>query len=182
MPEFRLAGLCGALRAPSTNRKLMHEAKRLFDPAAFDEGDLRQPLYDGDVEEAEGIPASVETLAALIRGADAVIIATPEYNRAPPGLLKNALDWLSRVKDQPLVGKPVAIMSAAGGPGGGDRSQFALRLMLVPFRPRLLIGPEFVLPASSEAFDEAGKLKDPKRTEMLGKLMEALRDEIRRAA
>lgn len=181
MTELRLVGLCGALRSGSTNRKLMREAARLFGSARFDEGDLRLPLYDGDLETAQGIPESVGRLAALIDDADAVVIATPEYNKAPSGVLKNALDWVSRVKGNPWADKPVAIMSAAAGRAGGERSQFALRLMLTPFRPRLLQGPEVLVAASADQFDPDGRLVNEINLRALTDLMAALRGAAQRA-
>ncbi len=145
-----LLGIPGALRAASTNRLLLAKARRAFGEALQTEANLRLPLYDGDLEDAEGIPAEVRLLADQIAQADAVVIATPEYNKAPPGVLKNALDWVSRTKGSPLQGKPVAIISAAGGRAGGERSQFALRLMLNAFRPRLLAGPEVMVADSGQ--------------------------------
>ncbi len=178
MTTPKLFGIPGALRAGSTNRLLLAEARRLFGPADYAEADLRLPLYDGDLETAQGIPAEVQRLADGIASADAVIIATPEYNRAPPGVLKNALDWVSRTKGRPFRDKPLAVISAADGPGGGDRAQYALRLMLVAFRPHLLQGPEVLLPNSAQAFDATGRLVvEPKR-----KLLEELMAELRKAA
>lgn len=171
-------GICGALRAGSTNRLLLDEARRLFGPADHLDADLRLPLYDGDLEEAAGIPAAVQHLADQIATADAVIIATPEYNKAPPGVLKNALDWVSRTKGGPWRDRPVAIVSAAGGRAGGERSQFALRLMLTPFRPRLLPGPEVLVADSGTAFDGDGRLKDPRYVRALTELMADLRAAI----
>jgi chromate reductase len=170
-----LLALCGALRRASTNRLLMAEAQRAYGPATHLEGDLRLPLYDGDLEEAEGIPAGVAALAAQIAAADAVVIATPEYNKAPPGVLKNALDWVSRTKGAPWRDKPVAIVSAAAGRAGGERSQFALRLMLTPFRPRLLAGPEVLVADSGSAFDAEGRLVDARYARALSELMGELR-------
>ena len=105
--------LSGSLRKEATNRKLAHEAARLFGPAEVVEGDLNLPLYDGDVEAASGIPADVQMLADQIARADAVVISTPEYNKGPSGVLKNALDWVSRTEGTPWQDKPVAVMSAA---------------------------------------------------------------------
>ena len=118
MSDPRILGLCGALRGGSTNRKLLLEAARLFGPCRFEEGDLRLPLFDEDDEIAECIPAAVQKLADQIEAADAVLISTPEYNKAPPGVLKNALDWVSRTKGSPWRDKPVAVMSAAAGRAG----------------------------------------------------------------
>lgn len=179
MPHH-LLGLCGALRAASTNRMLLAEARRIYAPDVWEEGDLRLPLYDGDLEKAEGIPAGVARLAAQIAAADGILIATPEYNKSVPGVLKNALDWVSRVKGAPWREKPVAIMSAADGRAGGDRSQFALRLCLTPFRPRLIAGPEVMVANSSQAFWPSGQLIDPKSEQVLAELMAVLRKEIER--
>jgi len=175
-----LLGIPGALRAGSTNRLLLAQARASFGAAEQDEADLRLPLYDGDLEEAEGIPPGVRKLAGQIAAADAVVIACPEYNKAPPGVVKNALDWVSRVKGNPWKDKPVAVISAAGGRGGGDRSQFALRLMLTPFQPRLLTGPEVLVADSSSAFDEEGRLKDARYRKALDDLMAQLRHEAER--
>lgn len=180
MSEPRLLGICGALRAGSTNRLLLAEARRLFGPCQWSEGDLRLPLYDGDLESRDGIPAEVQQLADRIGAADGVVISTPEYNKAPPGVLKNALDWVSRTKGGPWRNKPVAIISAAAGRAGGERSQFALRLMLTPFRPRLITGPEVMVADSGNAFDDDGRLKDARSVTVLTDLMDVLRREIGR--
>lgn len=175
-----LLGIPGALRAGSTNRLLLAEARRVFGEANHTEANLRLPLYDGDLEDTQGIPPEVQTLADQIATADAVIIATPEYNKAPPGVLKNALDWVSRTKGGPWRDKPLAIVSAAGGRAGGERSQFALRLMLTPFRPRLLTGPEVLVANSGNAFDADGRLIDPRYDKALSELMQTLRAEATR--
>ena len=173
-----LLGISGALRADSTNTKLVHEAKRLFRPERFTFADLRLPLYDGDLE-ADGIPPEVTRLADQIRAADAVVISTPEYNKAPPGVLKNALDWISRTpRPWPTVGKPVAIMSAAAGKAGGERSQYILILMLVAFRTKMIVTPEVSIPNSKDQFDEAGRLTNERTLKALGDQMKALRAAI----
>mgnify|MGYP003565576589 CR=1 FL=1 len=170
-----LLGISGSLRRGSYNRKLIREAARLFGPAEFAEADLRLPLYDGDLEEAEGIPASVQHLADGIAAADAVVISTTEYNKAPSGVLKNALDWVSRTDGNPWKDKPVAIMSATGGRAGGERTQFALRLMMVPFRPNLLMGPEVLVGNTSQQFDAEDRLINEQNAKALGALMKSLR-------
>lgn len=180
MPDHVVLGICGALRRASTNRLLLHEAVRLYAPSRFIEADLRLPLYDGDLEEAEGIPPGVQALADQIGQADAVIIATPEYNKNLPGVLKNALDWVSRTKGGPWRDKPVAILSAAAGRAGGERSQYSLRHCLTPFRPRVLAGPEVMIAQSSTAFDAEGRLKDAVSQRVLAELMALLRAEVAR--
>lgn len=181
MSDLVLAGLCGSLRRESFNRKLLHAATRSFAAARFVEGDLRLPLYDGDLEQAHGIPVEVERLAAAIRSADAVIIACPEYNKGVSGVMKNALDWLSRVKGGVWRDKPVAIMSAAAGRAGGERSQFALRLCLNPFRPRVLPGPEVLVGGAADHFDAEGRLATDSYIKLLDELMADLRGEALRA-
>lgn len=183
MQQLSILGICGALRAASTNRKLLAEARRLFGPCDWAEADLRLPLYDGDLEAAQGVPSTVLHLADQIEASDAVVIATPEYNKALPGVLKNALDWVSRVPGRQVWrDKPVAIMSAAGGRAGGERSQFSLRLCLVPFRARVLPGPELMVADSSAAFDDAGRLLSDRYARTLEQLMSDLRDEAARVS
>lgn len=180
MASGTLLGLCGSLRAGSYNRKLMREAARLYDPAEFSEADLRLPLYDGDLEDAEGIPPEVQRLADQIRAADAVVVSGPEYNKGLSGVLKNALDWVSRTKGGPWRDKPVAIMAATGGRAGGERTQWTLRLCLTPFRPRLLTGPEVLVGNCSDQFDAEGRLTNDRYVAALTELMEQLRREVDR--
>ncbi|NOD32973.1 MULTISPECIES: NADPH-dependent FMN reductase [unclassified Ruegeria] len=177
MSQPTLLGLSGSLRQDASNRKLLREAARLFDPTHFVEADLNLPLYDGDLEEGEGIPAAVQSLADQIAQADAVIISTPEYNKGPSGVLKNALDWVSRTQGNPWADKPVAVMSAAAGRAGGERAQMILRSFMVPFQPRILQGPEIHLANSSNEFDEHGKLASERYEKSLHKLMQKLRAE-----
>lgn len=180
MTDLTLLGISGSLRREATNRKLMHEAARLFAPARFIVADLNLPLYDGDNEAADGIPASVQMLADQIAAADAVVISTPEYNKGPSGVLKNALDWISRTKGSPWADKPVAVMSAAGGRAGGERAQATLRGFLVPFQPRLLSGPGLHLADSSNQFDDQGHLISDQYAATLQRLMDKLRIEAQR--
>ncbi|GAB5435035.1 NADPH-dependent FMN reductase [Falsiruegeria mediterranea] len=175
-----LLGLSGSLRKDATNRKLLREAARLFDAETYVEANLNLPLYDGDLEDAEGVPAAVQALADQIAAADAVVISTPEYNKGPSGVLKNALDWVSRTGSNPWADKPVAVMSAAAGRAGGERAQMVLRGFMVPFQPRILQGPEVHLANSSNEFDENGQLSSAQYTKTLQALMDKLRAEIAR--
>src|SRR3954447_4943209 len=116
-----LIGLSGSLRSGSYNTALLHVATRLIPEGATLEGaTIRDiPLYDGDMEAKEGIPAPVAALKDQIAAADGLLLATPEYNNSVPGVFKNAVDWLSRPSPdigRVLGGKPVAIMGAS--PGG----------------------------------------------------------------
>jgi len=180
MPTPTLLGISGSLRRGSFNRKLLAEAARLFGEAKYIEADLNLPLYDGDLEEAEGIPSAVQTLSDQIASADAVLISTPEYNKGISGVLKNALDWVSRTKGAPWSGKPVAILSATAGRAGGERAQVMLRNSMVAFRPRLLQGPEMFLADTSKQFDENGHLTGEIYIKTLTDLMASLRGEILR--
>jgi len=175
MADLKLLGISGSLRRASTNRLLMREAAMRFGEADFVEADLRFPLYDGDLEDGSGIPSAVQILADQIAEADAVIIAAPEYNKGISGVLKNALDWVSRTEGNPWINKPVALMSAAAGRAGGERTQNMARLCLTPFRPHLLPGPEVLVAATSKQWDAEGKLTNEINAKALDTLMEDLR-------
>jgi len=174
----KLLGISGSLRKASTNTLLVRNAAEIFDADAFTLADIDLPLYNGDLEEAEGVPVKVQSLSDQIAAADAVIISTPEYNKAMSGSLKNALDWVSRTKGGPWNGKPVAIMSAAAGRAGGERAQFSLRLAMMAFRPEILQGPEVLLANSSNEFDADGKLASERYIKVLTELMKALKVRI----
>lgn len=174
---MKLLGMSGALRRESTNKRLMREAARLADPAEFREADLNLPLYDGDLE-AEGIPAGVITLGEAVDWADAVVISTPEYNKGPSGAMKNAFDWLSRLRPMPIAGKPVAVVSASAGIAGGQRSKSQVYLTLLALNARLVPNPEVNLGQSEQKFDADGRLTDETAEKLLGTLMKKLRESV----
>ncbi len=174
---LKLIGISGSLRAASYNSMLVREAARVFGDCEFEMANIRFPLFDEDLE-AQGIPADVTYLSDKIKAADAVIIATPEYNKNLSGSLKNALDWLSRTKPQPWRAKPVAILSAASGGTGGVRAQYSLRHCMTTFNPRILQAPEIMIAAAGKAFDKHGHLIDEKTIQFLTKQMHALKAEI----
>jgi len=171
MPQLLM--ISGSLRKGSVNTKLVLEAGRLWDGDAV-LADIVMPLYNGDDEDATGVPAPALALAEQIKTADAVAIATPEYNQSFPGGLKNALDWVSRTPDKPWQDKPVAIMSAAAGRAGGARAQYALRLAMNSFQPRLLTGPELMIAGAVKEFDESGRLTGERYVSTLTALMQKL--------
>ncbi len=174
MSSLRILGISGSLRAASRNTALLREAVHLFGECDAGFADLRLPLYDGDLEDSTGLPGAVRRLNDQIRESDAIIIATPEYNKMIPGVLKNALDWISRDTPQPLVGKPVAILSTAGR-SGGEVAQFTLRHALASFNTAILQGSAFVVPNGRKAFDARNRLISEKQRESLTKLMARLR-------
>ena len=118
------------------------------------------PLYDADLQ-AKGFPPDVIALADAIRAADGVIIITPEYNYSIPGALKNAIDWVSRLPNQPFVGKPVSIISAAAGILGGGRMQYDLRRCMIFVDALTMNKPEIFIGNVSQKIDEkTGQIKD----------------------
>ncbi|MEM3400439.1 MAG: NAD(P)H-dependent oxidoreductase [Nitrososphaerota archaeon] len=117
------------------------------------------PLYNQDFE--NDVPAKVKEFKEKIRRADAILIATPEYNYSFPGVLKNAIDWASRPPgDNSFEGKPVAIMSASIGTLGGARAQYHLRQVLIALNMYPINRPEVMVPLAREKFDENGRLID----------------------
>ena len=119
------------------------------------------PLYNHDVQD-NGFPPIVTATAEAIRKADGVIIVTPEYNHSIPGVLKNAIDWISRSPNQPFAGKPIALESASTGLYGGVRAQLHLRHVFVYLDGRLLNKPEVIVPQVNTKIDPAtGELTDP---------------------
>src|SRR6266508_3306754 len=124
--NIRLLGVSGSLRRGSFNTALLRCAQAMM-PAgvSLTLHDIRDiPLFDADVE-AQGFPAPVAAFREAVRAADGLLVSSPEYNHGVPGVLKNAVDWASRGKDQPFAGKPLALMSASNGGMGGARAQVA---------------------------------------------------------
>ncbi|HMN80816.1 MAG TPA: NADPH-dependent FMN reductase [Burkholderiaceae bacterium] len=156
-----IVGLSGSLRAGSFNSMALRLAGRSM-PAGMTLEVLewsRVPPFDADVL-AAGMPLEVATLRDRIRRADGLVIATPEYNFSIPGMLKNLLDWLSRGEDQPLAGKPVAILSAATGPLGGARVQYDLRRVLLFVNSMVLVKPEVFIGQAATKFAADGECTD----------------------
>jgi chromate reductase len=112
------------------------------------------PIYNADDQNEKGFPADVEALSDAVRKADGVIFVTPEYNYSIPGGLKNAIDWISRIKDQPFAGKPVAIQSVTGGPLGGGRMQYHMRQACVFLDALAFNKPEIFVGMANSKFDE----------------------------
>lgn len=175
-PTLDILGISGSLRAGSLNSMALKLAGRLMPPAMkLEIADWRSvPVFDADVLGA-GMPADVAALRERIRRADAVLIATPEYNYSVPGGLKNLIDWVSRGDDQPFNGKPVAIFSASMGPLGGGRVQYDLRKVMLFLNAMVMIKPEVFIGAAHTKFDAAsGECTDEATRKFLGAQMAAL--------
>jgi chromate reductase len=177
----RVLGLCGSLRARSYNRSVLQAAGELMPASAtLQVGSLHGiPIYNAD-DQAQGWPPAVLALADAVRQCDAVLIASPEYNFSIPGGLKNALDWLSRLPDQPFKGQPVAIMGAAPGPVGTARMQYDLRRVLQFLEAEVLQKPEIFIGHAATKFDEGGRLIDETTRRFIGDQMRALVELIAR--
>lgn len=173
---MKVLGIAGSLRKDSHNRALLRAARELLpEGVELVEYDLRElPFYDGDVE-AAGDPEPVVAFKQTIRDADALLIATPEYNRGIPGVLKNAIDWASRpALASPLTAKPIAIMGASTGRGGTARAQEQLRAALEFSRATVLEQPEVLVPEAYMRFDQQGELVDEGVRADLAELIDTL--------
>jgi NAD(P)H-dependent FMN reductase len=160
-----IIGIAGSLRAGSLNAKLLRAAVELAPPSLTVEIEsIRDiPLYDGDVEERQGIPPAVARLKDRIATAHGVLLVTPEYNNSIPGPFKNAIDWLSRpASDIPRVfyDRPVALMGATPGGAGTILSQAAWLPVLRTLRMRPWFGGRLGVSHATKVFDEAGRLSD----------------------
>ena len=174
---MRFLGFAGSLRRASYNRGLIRAAVELAPTeiivTAFDLGDL--PLYNQDVEDA-GEPAAVVAFKQAIAQADALLVATPEYNHGVPGVLKNAIDWASRPRvTSPLRDKAVAVMGATPGKGSTARAQAQLRDAFVFTGACVMPLPELLIGGAAALFDHDGNPTDPAVRASLVELIEALR-------
>lgn len=164
--------ISGSLRAASYNTALLRAAAEVA-PAGWTWAfaDLRPlPFYDGDVE-AAGAPEVVLALWEAVRTADLLVIATPEYNHGPSGVLKNAIDWISRARPSVLAGKPTVLFGASTGVVGTARAQVQLRENLSSNRVRLLPVPEVLVGRAQDKVDAEGRLTDEGTRAFLGKVL-----------
>jgi chromate reductase len=171
----KILGFVGSLRQGSYNKALMRAALELTpEDAALEVFDLEGiPPFNQDLENQP--PQIVNEFKAKIKQADALLIATPEYNYSVPGVLKNAIDWASRpYGDNVLEGKPVAIMSASIGRLGGARAQYHLRQSFVFLNMHPLNRPEVMMPFAQEHVDANGNVTDEQTRQLVRQLLEAL--------
>jgi len=161
----KLVGLCGSLRRASFNLMLLRAAAAAV-PAgtSLDIASIRDiPLYDGDLEAEHGIPLPVQELKDRIASADGLLIVTPEYNNSVPGVLKNAIDWLSRPPAdiaRVFRGRPVAVMGATPGPGGTSLSQTAWLPVLRTLGTRPWFEGRVMIAVAAKVFDPDGRIVD----------------------
>jgi chromate reductase len=155
--QLNVLVICGSLRKSSYNAALTRALPALAPPEmklipapSFESF----PLYNQDLQDASGFPAPVTELAEAIRAADGVLFVTPEYNWSMPGALKNAIDWVSRIKDQPFVEKPVLIQSCSGGPTGGARMQYHWRMSMTFLKAFIFGTPEVFVGNAASKFDK----------------------------
>jgi chromate reductase len=178
---IKLVAFCGSLRKASFNRMALQAfIERLPAGTQVEEiaiGDW--PLYDADIQ-AKGFPAKVEAAHKTMVGAEGVIIVTPEYNYGISGVLKNAIDWLSRMTPQPFAGKPTAILGAATGILGTARAQYQLRHTLVFLDGRPINKPEVMIGQAASRFVD-GKLVDEATGKLVSDLAAALVLHVRHA-
>jgi chromate reductase len=179
MSEFKILGLSGSLRRGSHNSAALRAAAELAPEGVrvtIFEGLRDIPPYDDDLRTGSGYPAAVEVFRQAVREADAVLIATPEYNYSIPGVLKNAIDWASRPPEQPFDNKPIGIMGASQGLLGTARAQYDLRKMCVFLNAYPLNKPEVFIAQSGSKVDAEGRLTDEATRGFIGQLVVALRD------
>ena len=174
---MNILAIAGSLRQKSYNRGLVRAAQELkpegIEIEVFDIAPI--PLYSQDIED-QGLPESVTQLKTKIEAANAILIATPEYNHSISGVLKNAIDWASRPPKNSFDGKPVGIIGASPGGFGTVRAQVHLRAIMSALNSYPLSKPELLASNAGENFDANGNLTDPKTKERLTKFLAALKD------
>jgi len=178
---IKLVAFCGSLRKASFNRMALNLFAGTL-PAGctmqtIEIGDW--PLYDADVQ-AKGFPAQVTAAQQAMMAADGIVFATPEYNYSVPGVLKNAIDWLSRMTPQPFAAKPIAMFGASGGPVGTARAQYHLRQMMVFLDGRPVNKPEVMIGQVHTKFVD-GKFTDEAGAKLLADLGASLALAVRQA-
>jgi chromate reductase len=175
MKQRKIIGIVGSLRRASLNRALMRAAvANAPSPLTIEMATLESiPLYDGDLEESEGIPSAVEELKNRLAESDGILIATPEYNAGMPGVLKNALDWCSRGGDTVRVfgGKPLGLMGATPGAWGTRLAQTSMLPVLRQLGVDLWGGGQMYVARAHEAFED-GELTDERTRGRLAKFLE----------
>jgi len=175
----RVLAFAGSARQGSLNRQLARLGADALRSAGaqvtlIDLGDFPMPTYHGDLEAADGVPPKAVELGRLMLAHDGLLIASPENNASVSSLLKNTIDWLSRIREfKPLDGKTAALMAASPGAFGGVRGLYHLRAILNTLGVEV-IAQQLLLPRASQAFGADGEFTDPKQGEQLGRLARRL--------
>lgn len=195
MTSIRLLIIPASARAGSLNVQLARHAEQTARAAGWqtrllDLRALELPVYDGDLEAAQGVPAGARALQEAIAACDAVLVVTPEYNGFPTPLFVNAFDWLSRLPagdGQPAglattADRPVGLLSASPGPLGGLRSMNFVRQYLQMAFAMLVVPQQFALGRANEAFDAAGALADARAQQSVARVLDALARQARALA
>jgi len=180
--DVHIVALIGSLRKGSYNRMTFNAVRELLpDGVTIEEGEIAAiPPFNDDVLVESGHPEPVRRLREQIRAADAVLFISPEYNYSIPGVLKNAIDWVSRpVEDQPFRGKPVAVMGAAKRALGTGRMQYHLRQVFVFLEAIALVKPEVMINFEAEKFAD-GRLVDEPTRQHIRRQLEALQQWVER--
>jgi chromate reductase len=172
----KIVGISGSLRRASFNSAALRAAQELA-PAGmtidiFDISAIQ--LYNEDVK-AQGFPPVVADLRARIKAADGVLLATPEYNYATSGAMKNVIDWVSRPPEQPFDGKPVALIGASAGALGTARAQYNVRQMFIFLNAHIMNRPEVFIGGAASKFDAEGKLTDQATRDFLAAMLAAFK-------
>ncbi|MBN8429304.1 NAD(P)H-dependent oxidoreductase [Microbulbifer salipaludis] len=172
---LKILAISGSLRDSSFNSAALKTAADIAgESAKFTFADLAGiPLYDQDLRD-KGVPEAVERLQQQVLEADAILFSTPEYNYSISGVLKNTIDWLSRVDPQPFADKPVAVMSASMSAFGGARAQYDLRRVMIYLNAHFVNKPEVMISFAHKKFDYSGTLNDDDTRQHIGKLVTAL--------
>lgn len=175
--SLRVLGISGSLRQASYNSAALRAAQSMAPAGMHIEiADISGiPIFSEDTEK-KGFPPAVERFRNQIRAADALLIATPEYNYSMPGVLKNAIDWASRPPEQPFAGKPAAIMGASPGRLGTARAQYHLRQTLVFLDVHPLNKPEVMIASAHQAFNAEGQFQEESTAKLVRSLLQALHD------
>jgi chromate reductase len=177
---IRILGIVGSLRKQSYNLGALRAAQQLCPGDAKIEICTLEGIPGFSQDEEQRPPQKVVELKSRIRGADAILIATPEYNYGLPGVLKNAIDWASRpYGDSAWSGKPVAILSAALSMGGGVRAQYQLRQSFVFLNMDAVVQPEVAIGNAPSRYDAQGNLTDETSKKLIAQLVKNLVDKVR---
>ncbi len=173
---IRILGISGSLRRQSYNTALLHAAQaQSGQDVVLETATLHGiPLYDGDLEQAEGIPAAVLELKSRIQANDGLLLATPEYNNGIPGVFKNAIDWLSRVPAETpklFTNRPVAVIGASPGGFGTILAQNAWLPVLKTLGVQPWQGGRLMVSRANKVFDEHGALVDEAVAKQLGEFV-----------